>query len=469
LILKVGILSATIGFMLAYIITFYDIKYKKLINLLLVIPLGIPVYVAAFTYTNVFHFIPFIETILRSELFMNGAVFIYSFFLYPYVYIASKSYLNKNLTDYIEASETLGDSKVRTFIRVILPMSRPIIIGSVVFVLFESLSDFAVVEYYGVLSLSRYINLAWFTNGDFTSAARFSVYIMFIMFFLLFVERIQRRNKRYSSGDIIHRKIKQEKPTIGKGIFIYGFIGIVITLSIILPIGQMIISAVNNLDVISSLDILEITSNSLMITFISVVFIVVAALLLTTITIYTKGIKKQLLSSISTIGYMVPSMVLALGLYMTYIRIDQWLYRTFSGVGLNRMLITSSIIILIIGFFVKFFSIAYTNLLTAYGKVGKTTLEASETLGENKTTTLVRVTIPMLKKSIIAVSIILFIDMFKELTIVYRLRPCNFKTLSTEVYRYAGNEAINIAAFPSLIIIFICAVLIVYLEGGFKK
>ena len=59
--------------------------------------------------------------------------------------------------------------------------------------------------------------------------------------------------------------------------------------------------------------------------------------------------------------------------------------------------------------------------------------------------------------------------MFKELTIVYSLRPFNFKTLSTEVYRYAGNEMINVAAFPSLVIIFICSVLIVYLEGGFKK
>ena len=155
LILKVGILSSILGFVPAYIMTFYKIKFRKIINILLIIPLGIPVYVAAYTYSNIFHHLPFFETILRSGFMMNGAVFIYSSFLYPYVYIASKSYLNKNLSVYIVASETLGGSKLTTFFRIILPLSRPVIISSVLFALFETLSDFAVVEFYGVLTLSR--------------------------------------------------------------------------------------------------------------------------------------------------------------------------------------------------------------------------------------------------------------------------------------------------------------------------
>ena len=137
LIIKVGLWSSFIGFTLAYIITFYEIKLRKVVNLFLIIPLGIPVYVAAYTYSNIFHHLPLLETIFRSGFMMNGAVFIYSFFLYPYVYIASKSYLNTNLTEYIEASETLGGSKISTFFRIILPLSRPVIIGEVLFTFFE--------------------------------------------------------------------------------------------------------------------------------------------------------------------------------------------------------------------------------------------------------------------------------------------------------------------------------------------
>ena len=469
LILKVGLFSASIGFLSAYFITFYQFRYRKLLNILLVLPLGIPVYVAAYTYTNIFHFIPFIETVFRADFMMNGSVFIYSLFLYPYVYIASRAYLSKHITDYIEASNTLGANKFQLFFKIVLPLSRPVIIGSTLFVIFETLSDFAVVEYYGVLTLSRYINLAWFSNGDFITASKLSIYIMAIMFIVIFLERVSRRRKVYSSAEVVQRPIKRIKPNLKWRIMMNTFIGSMILFGTILPIGQMIISAINNTQFIERLDLFEITFNTVLITLISSLIILVFALLLTTVTIHLKGPKKHVLSSISTIGYMIPSMVLALGIYITVIRFDQWLYGAFKDVGWNRMLFTSTILIVIFGFFVKFFSVAFTNLLSAYSKVNKNTLEVSETLGENKLTTLTRVTIPMLRKNIIAVMIILFIDMAKELTIVYSLRPFNFKTLSTEVYRYAGNEMINVAAFPSLVIIALCAILIIYLEGGFTR
>lgn len=469
LILKVGLLSAFIGFTLAYILTFYNIKHSKIWKIIMVIPLCIPVYVAAYTYSNIYFYLPWLEAITRSNFMMNGAVFIYAMFLYPYVFLASKAYLSKHLTNYIEVSKTLGKTNRHIFFKVILPLSRPIIIGSVLFTLFETLSDFAVVEFYGVLTLSRYINLSWFATGDFISASKFSLYILIIMFVLLFLERASRKNKKYTDSDSIQRPIKKTKPQGFVRLLIYGFMSLVATLSFVLPMIQLIVSSIINYEISSQLNLIQISTNTLIITIISIAVILVVALLLTTMTIYLKGYKKQVISSFSTIGYVVPSMVLALGLYLFFIQVDQQIYKWFSSFGLNRMLITSSITIIIIGFFVKFFSIAYTNLLSAYNKTDLSLLDASITLGETKISTLIRVTIPMLKKSIIAVTIILFIDMFKELTIIYSLRPFNFKTLSTEVYRYAGNEMINVAALPSLVIIVLCSILVIYLEGGFSN
>ncbi len=195
LIVKVGIFSAGLGFSLAYIMTFYETKMKAIINIVLILPLGIPVYVAAYTYTNIYHTFPFLETIFRSDFFMNGAMFIYVMFLYPYVYIASKSYLSKNLTEYIESAKTLNRSKLYTFFKVIIPLSRPVIVGSVLFVIFETLSDFAVVEYYGELTLSRYINIAWFNQGDIHTASRFAVYVLLLMYTFISLEKFSRRNK----------------------------------------------------------------------------------------------------------------------------------------------------------------------------------------------------------------------------------------------------------------------------------
>lgn len=462
LVLKVGILSAVIGFLLAYIMTMYQVKYKRLINVLLIIPLAIPVYVAAYTYTGIYYTYPFLETIFRSDFFMDGAVFIYVLFLYPYVYIASKSYLSKNLTEYIESSSTLGLSQFKIFWKVVLPLSRPVIMGSVLFVLFETLSDFAVVEYYGELTLSRYINIAWFNQGDVATASRLAVYILFIMFLLIFVERVQRRKKRFSDSRITHKPFRPLPLKGLKKIAQFLYLSFIIILGALLPIYTMIRSAYINRSYIERLDIFEILFNTLSVTLLSIFIIIVLAVLVSTGINYLKGVKKQTLSSFMVIGYSIPSMVLALGVYLLYIQIDKTIYPVF-----NQMVITSSIFIIVIGFVLKFFSIGYSNLMSAYQKIDREILECSEVLGENKLMTLFRVNIPLLRKSISAIAIILCIDMMKELTIVYSLRPFNFKTLSTEVYRYAGNEMIEIAAFPSLLIIGICTILVILLEGGF--
>lgn len=461
LVIKVGLLSSFVGFVLAYIMTMYDVKCKKTLNVLLILPLTIPVYVAAYTYTGIFYNFPVLETIFRHGFFMDGAVFIYVMFLYPYVYIASKSYLKKNLTTYIESSSTLGLSRIQIFFKIILPLSRPVIMGSVLFVLFETLSDFAVVEYYGELTLSRYINIAWFNQGDIATASRLAVYILFIMFIIIFVERLQRRNKKFTDASITRKPLRPYSMNIKSSLLIYGFILIVLTLACILPIGTMIRSAYINRSYIPRLDIFAMLSNTLIVTLISIVVIIVLSIVVSTIVVYMKGSIKQVISSLMVIGYSIPSMVLALGVYLLYIRIDKTLYPIF-----NNMVITSSIFVIVIGFVLKFFSIGYSNLTSAYQKIDKSLLESSEILGENKLMTMFRVNIPLLRKSIFGIVIILCIDMLKELTIVYSLRPFNFKTLSTEVYRYAGNEMIDIAAFPSLIIIAICSILVILLERG---
>lgn len=469
LVFKVGFFSSVIGFVLAYTMTFYKIRFPKIVNILLIIPLGIPVYVAAYTYTNIYYTFPFLETIFRSEFLMSGTVFIYVIFLYPYVYIATKSYLSKHLSEYIESANTLNSSKLKVFFKVILPLSRPIIIGSVLFVLFETLSDFAVVEYYGELTLSRYVNLAWFNQGDINTGSKFAVYILLIMFILISSERLSRGKKRYSDPTVATKKHKKIVPTLPEKIIQNSFVYSIIIFGSILPISQMIKSAYIKRAYIERLNLFEVIGNTLLITSISIVLIIVSAIILSSIVNRMKKVKKQSLSSLMVIGYSMPSMILALGAYLLVIRFDKFIYPLLKHMGINTLLISSTIFIIVFGFVLKFFSIGFSNLMSSYQKIDSNMFESAEILGENKLTTLFRINIPLLKKSIKGISIILFIDMVKELTIVYSLRPFNFKTLSTEVYRYAGNEMIEVAAFPSLIIVLLCVILIIILEAGGKN
>lgn len=463
LIIKVGIFSIILGFFSSYIITMYDFKYKTFFKIMLVLPLAIPVYVGAYTYSSIFYTNKVLSIIFKSDFFMNGSVFIYGIFLYPYIYLASRSYLQNNLVEYIEASKTLGSSYFKTFFKIILPLSWPAIFGSTLFVIFETLSDFAVVEYYGVGTISKIITDSWLSLGQKDTAAKASLILLLVITIFILFEKILRKKKRYNG--ISNKKIKPvelSKFSLGG---IYLFLGSIITLGFIIPVFEMIKFTISKSQYIKSIDLLSITLNTLFTLIIAIILIIlISSVFASVINQLKKG--KKFFSTIGVIGYSIPSLVLGLSVYTFMFSLDEYIYKVFKIESLNLM---DTRIVLIVAFIIKFISIAFSNYTNTLSKINQNIFNASSTLGYNFIGTFFKVNVPLLKKSTKFVFILLFIDIIKELTLTYSLRPFNFKTLSTEIYRYAGNEMIEVAAIPSLVIVAICSLMIVYLELGGKN
>lgn len=466
LILKVSTFSILIGFLSAYVITMYDFKFKKIYKVLLTLPLAIPVYVGAYTYTSIFYEHKWLEVILRSDFLMNGSVFIYTIFLYPYVYLASRSYLKNNLVEYIEVSNTLGVNKIKTFFKVIIPISWPVIFGSTLFVIFETLSDFAVVEYYGIETISKVISDSWLGLGQKDTAAKVSLVLLICLFIIVFLEKLLRRNKRYNG--ISNKKIIPNRLSKFKEIIISISLSIIIVLGLFFPVYEMIKFSIMKRSYFEFVELVKISTNTIITLVVTIILILGIASIYASLTNTLKKTKK-IFSTIGVIGYSIPSLVLALGTYVFCLSIDKFIYKYFGFLSLNSFLLTSTRITLIIALVIKFIAIAFSNYSNTFEKTNKNIFEASNTLKHNFLGTLLKVNLPILKNPTVYVVIIIFIDLLKELTLTYSLRPFNFKTLSTEVYRYAGNEMIEVAAIPSLVIVGICATIIIYLEVGGKN
>ncbi len=470
LILKVGIISAFIGFTMAYIVTFYEFKYRNILKLLLLLPLAIPVYVGAYTYTGIFNSWPFLEVILKNNFTMNGSVFIFSIFLYPYVYLASRSYLNKNISEYIDVARTLGKSELSIFFKIILPVARPVIFASTALVIFETLSDFAVVNYYGAQTLSYILNISWLSLGQKDTASKLAILLLFVIFVLIYSEKLFRGKKEYANDSILFCPYKRRRTTGKQSLMIYSFIFIVLLLGLFLPVVQLLKYVSMNLDYIPKLNIIKITLNTLFTIFVTASIIIIVGIILSSIIRNYKHKKRTILSSLASIGYSVPSIVLALGVYMFFINVDKAIFFPILKLfGVNKYLLTSTRIALIFGLFFKFFSIAYSYFDQTLIKTGDNIFESAKTLGNNNLFTMIKINLPILRRGVKYVFIILFIDLIKELTLTYSLRPFNYKSLSTEVYRYAGNEMIEVAAYPSLVIILLCGLVITYVEIGGKN
>ena len=64
--------------------------------------------------------------------------------------------------------------------------------------------------------------------------------------------------------------------------------------------------------------------------------------------------------------------------------------------------------------------------------------------------------------SILLSLVLIFIEIIKELSATLILRPFNFNTLAIQVYEYASEEKIIESSIPSLIIVVLCIIGILF-------
>ena len=72
--------------------------------------------------------------------------------------------------------------------------------------------------------------------------------------------------------------------------------------------------------------------------------------------------------------------------------------------------------------------------------------------------------IPLMSLSILLSLVLIFIEIIKELSATLILRPFNFNTLAIQVYEYASEEKIIESSIPSLIIVVLCVIGIIFMS-----
>ena len=124
------------------------------------------------------------------------------------------------------------------------------------------------------------------------------------------------------------------------------------------------------------------------------------------------------------------------------------------------MVLSSSIIMITFAYVIRYLGIGFNSVKSGFEKIGNKYFEASRLLGVGITESLITVDLKLIKGSIISGSMLVLMDILKELPLTLILRPFNFETLATKTYQYANDENIQYAAIPALIIIFISIIAI---------
>ena len=103
----------------------------------------------------------------------------------------------------------------------------------------------------------------------------------------------------------------------------------------------------------------------------------------------------------------------------------------------------------------RFQAVGHGAILSGVERLSPNIMSASFMLGRSYSTSMILLAPPLLRKSIFAGGLLVFVDVMKELPMTLLLRPFNYETLATYVYQYAKDELLEESALAALIIIIV--------------
>lgn len=478
LITGVGFFTMVIGFFSAYVTVNYDFYGKKLLSWMLILPLAVPSYIAAYIYADMISYTGTLSRFLRqinlsvnlNIMSLGGAIFIFSMTLYPYTYMLVRSALKKQSVKYKESARLFGFTPFNILRKVTIPLTRPALVAGTFLVILETLNDYGVVAYFNVRVFSFAIFNAWFNLGDLDSAIRLSSLLLVLVFIVILIEKSFRGKREYLI--LANNKTHESVPLKGAKKVIFPLIlWLILSLGFIIPVAQLLYYLAISFERSFRSDLIYIILNTLSITLFASFLVVVVALFLANFNRFTKGKFNQAWVKLSNLGYAIPGAVIAISVNIFFIRTDRFLFPLYQlfNPDSRRLVLSLSLSMLLFAYILRFLAIGYNAIDNSYEKIGKKYTESAYLLGLSKLKTLLKVDVPLLKHGLIAAYIIVFIDVIKELPLTLILRPANYDTLATLVYEYASDERLQESSLASLILILIASLLIVILTHPKKK
>lgn len=465
----VGLLSAVTGTATAWLVTMYQFPGRRWLEWLLLLPLAIPAYIGAYALTDLLEYAGPVQTSLRNlfgwasardywfpEVRSRGtATIVMAAALFPYVYLLCRAAFRDQSVCGFEVARTLGAGPWRRFLSVGLPLARPAIAAGTAIVMMETVSDFGVVDFFAVQTLTTGIFTTWLEAGNAAGAAQIAIVVLTLVLVLVTIEKSSRKRSRF------FRMSHQQRPL--ERIALHGWqaglataaCAVPVLIGFLVPVSVIATLAVRNATEWGDPKLLDALWNTLFVGSVAAVLTVSGALLLVYGVRLSGRWLPRILLPITTLGYAAPGAVLGLGLLLPLARLDNWIADGIEAIfGVDPgLMMTGTSFAIILAYVVRFFAIAQGAAESAFGRVSPNLPMAARSLGRTASGTLRRVHLPLISGSIGTALLLVFVDAVKELPATLLLRPFNFDTLATRVYGQASLERIGDAAPPALVVI----------------
>ena len=465
LILGVSAGVLLLGISLAWLTSMCEFPGRRFFDWALMLPFAMPTYVLAFVFLGLLDFSGPVQAAMRFIFDLpgnwffevrnaGGVIIVMTLVLYPYVYMLARVAFMSQGQAVFDAGRSLGLSPFQAFVKVALPMARPGIIAGLSLALMEALADFGAVAVFNYDTFTTAIYKAWFGFFNLHLAAQLATLLLILVVVALTVERRLRGRSRYDENRSRHwRRI----PLNGsKKWLAAGYAALVFALAFFVPLLQLISWAwESRADFDQSYR--QLLGHTFMLGMIAALLTVTGAFILA----YNRRIHQNRTSAITvrigTLGYALPGSVLAVGVMISLVWLDQRVADFAEAVlGIeSELLLSGSVFALLIAYFARFQAVAFGPVESALERIRPSIRDASRSLGATNWETIRLIYLPMLKPGMLTAALLVLVDTMKEMPATLLLRPFGWDTLAVRIYEMTSEGEWERAALPAVALVLV--------------
>ena len=468
LVAGVGLGVPVIGAGTAWLVTMCRFPGRRLFEWALILPLAVPAYVMAYTYTDLLQFTGPVQSLLREATgwgagdyrfpeirSLGGAMVMLIFVLYPYTYLLCRAAFLEQSVCALEVSRTLGCSALGSFLRVALPLARPAIAAGTALALMETLADYGTVSFFGVPTFTTGVIRAWISLGDRVAAAQLASALLGLVFLVLVVERWSRGRARYHHTSMRYQRLPDYPLSGWRGVLASLACATPLTIGFGLPAAILLKMTLAAGDQQFGARFFALAVNSFSLAGLTAVLATVLACFMAYGARVRPGRLTGLANRMAALGYAVPGAVVAVGTLLPLAFFDNAIDRFMrDAFGLSTgLLFTGTIFALVYAYLVRFLAVSLNTVEASLTKIRPSMDDAARSLGHGPAGTLVRVHVPLMWAGLSTAGLLVFVDVMKELPATLVMRPFNFDTLAVQAFNLASDERLSEAATASLVIV----------------
>ncbi|MES1246701.1 MAG: iron ABC transporter permease, partial [Actinomycetota bacterium] len=467
-----AVLSVAAVAVIAFLVERTNAAFRRVVYVAVIVSFGVPTVIqtmgwvlligpnSSFVNTTVHNWLgSHVPTINLFS--MHAMIFVQSTLLFPAIYLLVAPSLRATDSALEQAAAVSGASRVRTLLRVTLPLVAPSLLAAALLGFIVSIEAFEVPALIGspagirVLSTMIYGRINTFAP-DYGAAAAFATVLMAVTIVGLWAyQRATRHAYRYAT--VTGKGYRPQRLDLGPARWAAGAVLILVALLVAAPIlillwtsllpfysapsvaGLHHLTLANYTAVIHTPGFVDAAKNSVLLGAATALVVVGITVVCGWSIIRRRNPLSRLLDQVASLPLVAPGIVLSLAILRVFIRFPVHVYGTLW--------------VLVIAF-----AIHYLPYGVRYSSAGVVAIhpeleEAAAVGGAGQTRILASIVAPLLRPTLFAAAIFVFMSSLRQLSLVVLLTGVNVNVVASEIFALWGIGSLTQAATASMLVV----------------